>query len=52
MENAAASVELEMHVNKAAGVSKLTLIYCNHEQAVVAAADGYTKLGECQRASN
>jgi len=37
---------MAMHVNKAAGVSNLNLIYCNHEQAVVAAADGYTKAAD------
>lgn len=37
---------MAMHINKAAGVSKLDLIYCNHEQAVVAAADGYSKAAD------
>lgn len=37
---------MAMHLNKAAGTSKLEMIYCNHEQAVVAAADGYTKAAD------
>ncbi len=33
---------MSMHLNKSAGES-LSMYYCNHEQAVVAAADGYAK---------
>ena len=36
---------MSMHLNRAAA-DKLRMIYCNHEQAVVAAADGYAKAGE------
>jgi acetolactate synthase-1/2/3 large subunit len=36
---------MAMHLNRAAGAS-LQMIYCNHEQAVVAAADGYAKAAE------
>lgn len=34
---------MAMHVNRAADESALRVIYCNHEQAVAAAADGYAK---------
>jgi acetolactate synthase-1/2/3 large subunit len=34
---------MAMHVNRAVAESSLKVIYCNHEQAVVAAADGYAK---------
>lgn len=34
---------MAMHINRAVADSFLTAIYCNHEQAVVAAADGYAK---------
>ena len=37
---------MAMHINHAAGASNLNVIYCNHEQAVVAAADGYTKAAD------
>jgi acetolactate synthase-1/2/3 large subunit len=33
---------MAMHINRAAG-QNLQMVYCNHEQAVVAAAEGYTK---------
>jgi len=33
---------MAMHLNRAAGTA-FDMTYCNHEQAVVAAADGYTK---------
>lgn len=36
---------MAMHLNRAAGQS-LKIIYCNHEQAVVAAADGYSKASD------
>lgn len=36
---------MAMHLNRSAGES-LHMIYCNHEQAVVAAADGYSKASE------
>lgn len=36
---------MSMHLNRAAGES-LTMFYCNHEQAVVAAADGYAKASD------
>lgn len=36
---------MAMHLNRAAGES-LRMVYCNHEQAVVAAADGYTKAAD------
>jgi acetolactate synthase I/II/III large subunit len=35
---------MAMHINHAAGTSALRMIYCNHEQACVAAADGYAKM--------
>jgi acetolactate synthase-1/2/3 large subunit len=34
---------MAMHINRAADESALRMIYCNHEQAVAAAADGYAK---------
>jgi acetolactate synthase-1/2/3 large subunit len=34
---------MAMHINRAADESSLRVIYCNHEQAVAAAADGYAK---------
>jgi len=34
---------MSMHLNCAAGSGQLTVTYCNHEQAVVASADGYAK---------
>jgi len=34
---------MAMHINRAAAESSLRMIYCNHEQAVTAAADGYSK---------
>ena len=37
---------MAMHVNRAVGMSDLKAIYCNHEQACVAAADGYAKMHE------
>ena len=37
---------MAMHLNRAAGSGKLHMIYCNHEQAVVSAADGYTKAAD------
>jgi acetolactate synthase-1/2/3 large subunit len=37
---------MAMHINNAAGSGNLSMIYCNHEQAVVAAADGYTKAAD------
>jgi len=36
---------MSMHLNRAAGGS-MQIIYCNHEQAVVAAADGYAKASD------
>ena len=36
---------MAMHLNRAAG-QNLEIIYCNHEQAVVAAADGYSKASD------
>jgi acetolactate synthase-1/2/3 large subunit len=36
---------MAMHLNRSAGES-LHMIYCNHEQAVVAAADGYSKASD------
>jgi acetolactate synthase-1/2/3 large subunit len=36
---------MAMHLNRSAGEA-LHMIYCNHEQAVVAAADGYSKASE------
>jgi acetolactate synthase-1/2/3 large subunit len=36
---------MAMHLNRAAGLG-LQMIYCNHEQAVVAAADGYAKAAD------
>jgi len=40
---------MAMHMNRAAGCSSLSMIYCNHEQAVVAAADGYAKADDFAR---
>jgi acetolactate synthase-1/2/3 large subunit len=40
---------MAMHMNRAAGSGSLTMIYCNHEQAVVAAADGYAKADNFSR---
>ena len=40
---------MAMHMNRAAGSGSLTMIYCNHEQAVVAAADGYAKADDFAR---
>jgi len=34
---------MAMHINRAVAESPMSAIYCNHEQAVVAAADGYAK---------
>lgn len=34
---------MAMHLNRAAGSGALTIVYCNHEQAVVAAADGFAR---------
>jgi len=34
---------MAMHINRAVAESGLSVVYCNHEQAVVAAADGYAK---------
>ncbi len=34
------------HINCAVGMSSLRVIYCNHEQACVSAADGYAKMHE------
>lgn len=39
---------MAMHINRAVGTSGLKAIYCNHEQACVAAADGYAKMHEYQ----
>src|SRR5262245_43190368 len=39
---------MAMHVNRAVGASSLRVIYGNHEQACVAAADGYAKMHEYQ----
>jgi len=37
---------MAMHINRAADESGLRMVYCNHEQAVAAAADGYAKARE------
>ena len=37
---------MAMHINRAMAESSMQVIYCNHEQAVVAAADGYAKAKE------
>jgi acetolactate synthase-1/2/3 large subunit len=34
---------MAMHINRAAAESGMRMVYCNHEQAVAAAADGYAK---------
>jgi acetolactate synthase-1/2/3 large subunit len=34
---------MAMHINRAVGESSLTAVYCNHEQAAAASADGYAK---------
>lgn len=34
---------MSMHINRATEESPMQVIYCNHEQAVAAAADGYAK---------
>jgi acetolactate synthase-1/2/3 large subunit len=39
---------MAMHINRAVGESAMQVIYCNHEQAVAAAADGYAKAKEFQ----
>jgi acetolactate synthase I/II/III large subunit len=39
---------MAMHFNRAVGASSLRVLYCNHEQACVAAADGYSKMHEYQ----
>lgn len=39
---------MAMHINRAVGASCLRVIYCNHEQACLAAADGYSKMHEYQ----
>jgi len=36
---------MSMHLNRAAG-RLMQIVYCNHEQAVVAAADGYAKAAD------
>lgn len=36
---------MSMHLNRSAG-ERLRIIYCNHEQAVVASADGYAKAAD------
>ena len=41
---------MAMHINRAAHESPLRMIYCNHEQAVAAAADGYAKARDYQTA--
>jgi len=37
---------MAMYINHAAAESNLRIIYCNHEQAVAAAADGYARAKE------
>jgi len=37
---------MSMYLNYAADSSNMSVLYCNHEQAVVAAADGYTKAAD------
>ena len=37
---------MAMHINRAVAESSMSVIYCNHEQAVAAAADGYAKARE------
>jgi len=37
---------MAMHINRAVGESDMQVIYCNHEQAAAAAADGYAKAKE------
>jgi acetolactate synthase-1/2/3 large subunit len=37
---------MAMHINRAAAESGMQVVYCNHEQAVAAAADGYAKAKE------
>ena len=37
---------MAMFLNRAVGASSLRVLYCNHEQACVAAADGYSKMHE------
>ena len=39
---------MAMHINRAADESDLRMIYCNHEQAAAAAADGYARAKEFQ----
>ena len=39
---------MAMHINRAADESDLHMIYCNHEQAVAAAADGYARAKDYQ----
>jgi acetolactate synthase-1/2/3 large subunit len=40
---------MAMHINRAAGSSSIKMVYCNHEQAVVAASDGYAKADDFAR---
>jgi acetolactate synthase-1/2/3 large subunit len=35
---------MAMHINRAVDESPMEVIYCNHEQAVAAAADGYARV--------
>ena len=37
---------MAMHINRAVGESGMQVVYCNHEQAAAAAADGYAKARE------
>ena len=39
---------MAMHINRAVAESGMQVVYCNHEQAVAAAADGYAKAKEFQ----
>lgn len=40
---------MAMHINRAAAASSIRMIYCNHEQACVAAANGYATIHNFQR---
>lgn len=40
---------MAMHINRAAASSAIRMVYCNHEQACVAAADGYAKMFDYQK---
>lgn len=40
---------MAMQINRAVGLSSIQTVYCNHEQACVAAADGYSKINDYRK---